>query len=401
MVTEERLIKAATHLYRHILKTHWNGQAVSGPDPGIRFNARIGRFIKGYLSFMPWGDNMAYAQAQKYWVLDNWLMADLGLIPTDEGQQVAVACSERLRAVQTDEGYWEHPNLEWRGRIQTVEGNYASMALLETYMRTGKKSLLEGARKWYEYAVEHIGFQNVDGSLAINYFGNIPGERVPNNAASALRIFAQLAIAADDDKYLAECPGMIKFLKEVQLDSGMLPYAVANPNVKGHEDRIYFLCYNYNAFQFLNVLDYYHFTNDESVMPILDGLARFVSTGITEQGAAWYDAHKRTPEVLYYAAASAAALSQATALGLGNYHELAQRAYNHVLNQQKPNGNMAYYSRYNYKLLQDRRSYPRYLSMILYHLLLEIKQQRYITTPPTTMADNITGQVPLNHAVKV
>ncbi|MEM7031898.1 MAG: hypothetical protein AAF629_20255 [Chloroflexota bacterium] len=376
MVTEERLIKAVTSLYQHILKTHWQNNAVIGPDPGIRFNARIGRFIKGYLGFMPWSDNMAYAQAQKYWVLDNWLMVDLGLIPTQEGKKVAAACSERLRNVQTPEGYWEYPNLEWRGRIQTVEGNYAAMALLETYSRTRTDNLLEGARMWYDYAVEHIGFQEVDGGLAINYFGNIPGERVPNNAASTLRIFAQLAKETQNDQYLEYCPGMIKFLKDVQLENGLLPYAVANPNIPSHEDRIHFLCYNYNSFQFLNILDYFKFTNDDSVMPILDGLARFVSTGITDQGAAWYNSHKQNPEVLYYAAAAAATLSQATELGLGDYKNLANRAYTHVLNQQKPNGNMAYYSRNNYKLLQDRRSYPRYLSMILYHLLLEIKRVR-------------------------
>jgi hypothetical protein len=41
------------------------------------------------------------------------------------------------------------------------------------------------------------------------------------------------------------------------------------------------------------------------------------------------------------------------------------------LSQQRQDGGFAFYSRHNYGFLRDTRSYPRYLSMILNHLLRE------------------------------
>lgn len=376
MINRRKLEDASVQLYNHILRTHWTGDAVCGSDPGIRFNSRVGRFIKGYLNFLPWGDNMAYAQAQKYWITDNWMMHDLGLVDQEQCRQVAIAASERLSRVQHSAGYWEHPNPEWKGRIQTVEGNYGAIGMLETYARTRDESLLEGAIKWYDYAVEHIGFQDDNGALAINYFGNVHNGMVPNNAASAIRVFAQTAKAAQDERFLEYCPGLVKFLIESQVDTGMLPYKLAHPDDHEIKEWIYFLCYNYNAFQFLNIMDYYKLTQDELVLPVLEGLARFISTGISEYGAAWYDANNQYPEVLYYTPVAAAALSSATTMDLGNYRDLADLSYSYTLSCQKPDGNMTHYSRKNYGFLQDRRSYPRYLSMILNHLLMEVRRLR-------------------------
>jgi hypothetical protein len=71
----------------------------------------------------------------------------------------------------------------------------------------------------------------------------------------------------------------------------------------------------------------------------------------------------------------ARALSQATAVGIADYRPLAERAYRRVLSQQQEDGGFRFYSRANYGLLSDRRSYPRYLCMILFHLLDEIQVQ--------------------------
>ncbi len=386
MIERQRLLDAATKLHQHIREQHWTGEAVVGPDPGIRFNARIGRFIKGYLPFLPWKDNLIYAQAQKYWILNNWLMVDLGLPNSEDYRDTAIACADYLQRVQKPEGYWEYPNPEWRGRWATVEGNYASMGMLETYSRTKKTTLLQGAKKWYDFAVESIGFQEVNGELAINYFGNVAGPRVPNNAASALRIFGMLADAANDERYLEKCPGMIKFLTNVQLETGELPYAVPGPD-SPTDERIHFLCHQYNAFQFLNIADYYGFTGDESVLPILDRLADFIATGVTETGGCRYDCNHKMPDVAYYGAAAGAALSRASSMGFGNYDQLSDRAYRRILSLQKNDGSIAFYSQNNYKLLKDVRSYPRYLSMILYHILLEAQKMDQLN-PATIVQDS-------------
>ena len=118
-VTNEDLTRASRGLYRYLLDTHWNGYALAGPDPGIRFNARIGRFVKSYLHALPWRDALVYAQAQKYWIMSNWRMAEGNLIDARHAQSVAVACAEYLLAIQHAKGYWEYPNQEWKGRSDT------------------------------------------------------------------------------------------------------------------------------------------------------------------------------------------------------------------------------------------------------------------------------------------
>lgn len=365
----ESFVTAAERLAATIRRSHWNGRALAGPDAGIRLNARAGRFVKSYLPFLPWSDDLVYAQAQKYWIQANWLMADLQIGDPDLSRDTAVATAHYLLEAQRPEGYWEYPNPEWRGRIATVEGNYASIGLLETYCRTGETALLDAAARWYRYAVEHIGFQQEDGTLAINYFGNVPGGRVPNNSASALRTFAMLARASNDDRYLAEGGPMVRFLARYQTEGGELPYAVPGGIGQG---RPHFLCYQYNAFEFLNLADYWQLTRDDGIWPVLERLAPFIAAGVTPSGAARYDCDHDRPEVPYYTAAVAAALSRATQLDIGDYRDLAERAFARVLSQQRPDGGF-FFSTGNYGMLTDRRSYPRNLAMILSHLLAEVQ----------------------------
>ncbi len=367
-VTVHTLLDAVGRLHDNLLKKHWNGQALVGPDSGTRFNARIGRFIKSYLEFLAWSDSYVYLQAQGYWILANWLIADL----LDDGQHkdIASACSEYVLAAQCPEGYWEYPNPEWKGRIATVEGDFAALGLLESYCRTQQESLLVGAKNWYRFLVNKVGFQANDGLLAVNYFANVPTGMVPNNTTLTLLTLAKLADATNDGQYLELREGMVAWLSQVQLPSGELPYAVESSEGKG---RRHYLCYQYNAFEFLDLVEYYRITGDQAMWPVMEKLASYLSTGVTESGAARYDCDRETPEVPYYTAAIGAALSQATELGLGNFRPLADRAYRRVLSQQRADGGLEFFSRGNYGLLTDRRSYPRNLSMILYHLLLEMQ----------------------------
>lgn len=367
----EELTAAAQRLYGYLLKTHWRDPFVIGPDPGIRFNARIYRFAKSYTRSIPWRDDLIYAQAQKYWIDANWRAADLAIPGSEDAPAIAAACSQYLCEAQRPEGYWEYPNPEWKGRIATVEGNYASIGMLLTHARTGDERLLAAAERWYDYAVNHIGFQMRGDTLAINYFGNVAGGRVPNNSASAVRTFALTAVAADDDTYLEYCHPMVRFMASEQLDTGELPYGVIG--VTGGQ-RVHFLCYQYNAFEFLNIADYHDLTKDNQALPILSKLAGYLANGIDNVGAARYACNTDDPEVVYYTAAVGAALSRATDLGFGDYEGLAERAFARVLSQQRSDGSFPYSLR-NHRLLSDQRSYPRYLSMILTHLLMEIERR--------------------------
>jgi len=370
-VSSGDLIAASERLYSFLLETHWQDPVITGPDPGIRFNARVYRFGKSYTGFLPWRDNLVYAQAQKYWIDANWRAIDLSLPGSEVAPAIAVACAGYLHDAQRSEGYWDYPNPEWEGRIATVEGNYASIGMLLTHARTGDDRLLDGAKRWYNYAVNHIGFQRRGDSLAINYFGNVDGGRVPNNSASAIRTFALTAAAAGDDTYLEYCRPMVRFMASAQRETGELPYAVVG--ITGRQ-RIHFLCYQYNAFEFLNIADYHRLTGDAEVLPILRKLAGYLTDGITETGAARYACNTDDPEVVYYTAAVGAALSQASDLGFGDSRDLAERAFARALSQQRRNGSFPYSLR-NYRFLSDQRSYPRYLSMILAHLLMEVDRR--------------------------
>ena len=369
VIATETILDAAIRMHGHVLRNHWNGRALEGPDGGIRFNARFGRFIKSYLSFLPWTDNYRYLQAQGYWVVANWLMNDLA--GDHRCRDLAVACSDYVLSAQRPEGYWEYPNPEWEGRIATVEGNVATLGLLESYQRTRHEPLLEGAKNWYRFVIDRMGFQGQDGLLAVNYFANLGSLMVPNNSTLTLWVFARLAELTGDDQYLSRCPGMVAWLRLAQLQSGELPYGLAAP--AGGTNRIHFLCYQYNAFELMDLVQYYHITGDQTVWGIMEKLAQYLSRGITRSGAARYDCHHQKPEMPYYTAALGAALGQATALGLGDFSAESERAYARVLSQIRADGSTSFFSRGNYRWLADRRSYPRNLAMILYHLLLEVQ----------------------------
>jgi hypothetical protein len=355
------------------VRQHWNGEALEGPDSGIRFNSRIGRFVKSYSRFLPWSDRMIYFQAQAYWIKANWLLADMG---NREAERIALGCTEFVLSQQQPEGFWEYPNPEWKGRIATVEGCYGALGLLSTYERVRKQSLLHGAEKWYDFACHEIGFQGSEGDLAINYFYQKHGAKVPNNSTLALKMFAHLFGATGNHKFLSPCPGMVNWLGRVQLHTGELPYSLEGPRA-----RVHFLCYQYNAFELLDLLDYYRITADEHIVPIVKKLAGYLAGAVTPSGSVRFSCRRNQPEVLYYAAAVAAALSESAFHKVAPYADFASRAYEWVLEQQRKDGGFQFFSRGNYGILSDRRSYPRNLAMVLYHLLLRYQRFNKVEQP--------------------
>jgi len=363
-------LQPALALHQFLVKTHWNGKVLTGPDPGIRFNTRVGRFVKSYLSIVPWSDNLVYMQAQGYWIFDNWQIFDV--TNNEDAKSIALACADGVVALQQPEGYWEYPNPEWKDRIATVEGCFAALGLLETFSRHEDERYLDAARRWFEYVLSDIGFRKQENKAmwAINYFAHRSGDGggVPNNSTLLLWFLARMYQLTNESRCLEPCKKMIAWLAHVQLPSGELPYALGNSPDK---DKTHFLCFQYNAFEFMDLVHYHKITGDQDVWSILEKLSQYLSTGLTKEGKARFDCLHETPDVPYYTMAIATALSQATELELGNYRALAERAFKQVLSNQRDDGGLAYHSRKNYGCLTDRRSYPRYLAMILHHLLRE------------------------------
>ncbi len=357
---------AALQLHSYLLSHHTAQHALIGPDPGVRFNYRIGRFVKSYLPQITWRDHYYYLQTQAYWVMAN---TSLHHMTGDmRYRTLADECAQTIVARQRDDGAWDYPNPEWKGRIATVEGVWAAMGLLTAYQRNPLPQYLAGALRWHDYLIHQVGFQQLGDELAVNYFAGRAQARVPNNATLVLALLALLTQTTGERSYLDPAPGLLTFLRRVQLTSGELPYAVGGSDNPGYY-RQHLQCYQYNAFQCLDLIAYYTSAGDETVLPIIEGLLNFLSQGIADEGYAYYDCTQPKRRVMYHAAALGAAFTQAAALGMAQYREQAERAFAYVMAAQRSDGSFQH-SQQDYGLLADRRSYPRYLAMILCHLLV-------------------------------
>ena len=186
-----------------------------------------------------------------------------------------------------------------------------------------------------------------------------------NNSALVLRFLAALADATGESGDLNPCAGLLTFMQRAQNSSGEFPYSLGADIA---EDRPHFQCYQYNAFQCLDLMAYYEMTGDPVAASLFLRTLKFLAAGLAADGHAPYDCGENRRQVTYHTAVLAAAFDQACRLGIGDYGPLSARAFNYLLQLQRSDGGFAY-SRRDYRILQDRRSYPRYLAMILYHLL--------------------------------
>jgi hypothetical protein len=359
-------ISAAKRLFAHLESRHLSSDcALVGPDPGVSLNLRFTRFLKSYTRALPWRDRLYYLQAQAYWIIDNIELFKL----TGDARygDLAVRCAQVVAERQRPEGYWDYPQAEWKGRVATVEGCFGALGLLEAFGISRDAKFLEGAKRWHEFMVNQIGFQQAgERGLAVNYFSNVGRGMVPNNATLALWLEAALSKAMGEERFAEHVTGLIDFLAECQLDTGELPYVVGSEQGAG---RVHYLCFQYNAFQFLDLAEYHEVTTDECVLPIMRKLAEFLSQGITVHGDARHDCESNWPRMHYFTAAVTAALSCADYLGLGDYSATAARGCERVYALQRSDGGYDY-SLGDYGFLSDRRSYPRNQAMILRHLLI-------------------------------
>lgn len=362
MGTREQLINAAERLHAHLRRRHYARGLVHGPDAGVRFNLRAWRFLKSALDFLPWRDNHVFMQTQGYWILANWMLHEVTGEP--RYRDVALESAEATLKLQQVEGFWVYPLPERKHLIATVEGDWGAIGLLASYAREPRDEFLAGARRWHDFLVRFIGFQEHLRGKAINYFDK-PRGKVPNNSVEAAWLFLRFWKATGEERFLDHVDALLDFVAAVQLPSGELPYVVASPYEAGRE---HYLCFQYNAFQFLKLAWAVKLRPDLPARSVLPALARFLAQGFTESGACAADCSHAKPEVDYYTAALAAALWEAEELGLAPSAGLSRRCYARTLECQRPDGSFIY-STGDYGFLRDTRSYPRAQAMTLYHLL--------------------------------
>jgi len=356
-------LDAATDLYEYVLRTHWDGQKLVGPDPIGKIHWRVTRFVRSYLPFLPREDAYIYLQGQAYWIRSNIQLHRLTGDPVH--MERVRQCADYIVQAQPEDGAWRHPPI-WgrRGFVSTVEGVWASLGLMAAYRETAVPAYREAAERWYGFQVTRLGFQPTgNDGLAANYYAHSEN-KVPNVTTMLIWLTAELADRTGDDRFLQYTKQMCRFIIDSQMESGELPYEVGA--------RPHFMCYQYNSFQFLDLAFYYDLTGDEDMLPVLERLARFLATGVTTEGSCRYNCHAVHPEINYWTGAIGAALLKAKRMQLGDYSALSDRAYERLLGKQEVDGRF-HFSERNYKLLRDRRSYPRYLSMILNHLLYRVE----------------------------
>jgi hypothetical protein len=231
------------------------------------------------------------------------------------------------------------------------------------------------------------GFQAKDDTLAVNYFADRPGLRVPNNSALVLRLLAEMADVTGDVGYRAQCEGLLKFMLEVQLDTGEIPYGVKG--LGGGGDRIHFQCYQYNAFQTIYLMRYYELTGDVAVLPAIQRVLDYLTHGMDKNGRPYFDCSHPRRAITYHASALGHTFLKATQMGFGDYLSLSDRAFGYTLRLQKPNGSFPH-SKGDYAILQDHRAYPRYLAMILFHLI-ELAASQVAPAPASVLHPTARG----------
>jgi hypothetical protein len=367
---KEKLIESARRLHSYLVKEHWDGKALRGPTPGVRWNLRLWRFVKAYAPFIEWHDDCVSYQGQGYWIVGNWLLHRL--TKEDEYGEIALASSRFVIESQRDNGSWPNPIPERKHLVTNIEGLWASAGLLATHNRAGDQSCLEGAQAWYKFMEEHIGYQrHGENALAVNYF-DVPRGKVPNNSTAAVWFLSELAEATGARGPLEKTEPLLSFLADVQGESGEMPYEVPG---EGYTRSIpHYQCFQYNAFQLADLYHFWKRTGADAAAQIASGLASFLAGGVTPDGACRHSCSADHPKVIYHAHTLAYALSCASRWGLGDYTELSRRAYEWTLAQQRPDGSFPF-SYGDYRVLRDTRPYPANLAMAVFHLASEAGEE--------------------------
>jgi hypothetical protein len=143
---------------------------------------------------------------------------------------------------------------------------------------------------------------------------------------------------------------------------------VDSPLEKGRD---HYLCFQYNAHQFIHLCRSELLRPGLGAKPILTKLWEFLRSGVRPNGSCASDCASVDgggPEVNYYTAALGSALHYAYRLGVDPNDETAQRCFGRALARQRPDGSFGF-STGNYGFLRDDRSYPRYQAMTMFHLL--------------------------------
>jgi hypothetical protein len=282
----------------------------------------------------------------------------------DSASQRAIELAgDYLLAHQRPDGAWS-----WGGnarQVATFEGNAATIGLLQAYWATGRAQYADGARRWIEYLLAREAFRPIGDGVYAPYWSH-RDIVVPNVSAEILWVLSEVnkvwPVAGVEDLAGA----LVRFLTNVQRSSGELPYRIANVSAT---ERVHYLCYQYNAFEFLAIARFAENTGNLAALPLLHHLATFLLGGVGPNDSSRASCLFAYPELDYYSAALALALRRAEPFIGAEARAKANNLTNRLLSVQRADGSFSHSRRdYSLPFLSDRRSYPRTQAIVGYAL---------------------------------
>lgn len=358
--------RAIERTWSFLVETAWHDHMLQGSDPVGRINGRVWRFVDYYLP--NWRRQRAYAfmQTQAYWIRANWLL----YLTSGNARYRAVArdCMDAVIEKQRDDGAWEYPliSYERKGLVATVEGAWVSIGLLTGYSHERDTRYLAAVQRFLAFLERSMGYESFHhetyGSCkAINYYWPRPRGMVPNNSLIMLNLWTLYYQVSDDETYLKNYDEVRNFLYASQTSDGEFWYV--------YPKRQHYLCFQYNAYAFIDLVMAYRRNRDEQLMPLIQRSIDFLRRGQLSNGACAHRCGGARPEFDYYTAVLAQAYLEGYQLGLGDdLLERHDRAMHHLLDRQLKDGSWMHSDGDYGGFLADGRPYPRYLAMTLFHL---------------------------------
>lgn len=287
--------------------------------------------------------------------------------------QRAIKSLDWIVKTQSKRGFWYYNIPGWKNKIALVDGDTAALALFNGYLLLKNSNYLKSALKWCDLIISRKCYNLTSKKgLCFNYFINEEKTSLtPNVTTFALRVLGNAYQITRDNKYIKLTPKAIKFLKKSQLSSGELRYNV---------DKEHYRCPQYNAFEFLDLNDYYECTNDKTVINMMKKIIEYLIPKVNIDGSVPFSCNKKLPLIYYHSTVVGAAL--AVGYKLINKDICLQNALKcakFVTTHQLSDGAIPYGKKTLLKIFNEKISYPRVTAFIGYHLSIineELKRNK-------------------------
>lgn len=370
------MLTAVEQISDSIEKYRANNGCIQEAAMGVGLNGRMVRLINNGLYFLKLPILFKSTTAA---CNGNVALMNIKLFEKNDQEEYGDRARKSLDwilSTQTQQGYWYYNIPGWKNKISVVDGDTAALALLKGYKVLNNRDYLDAALKWCNNILTNKSYTiTPKGGLSFNYFIN-GGKTAftPNATTITLRALGGAYQVTQEEKYLKLVPKAIEFLNNSQLPSGELRYNI----YKEH-----YSCPQYNAFEFIDLYDYYKATNDDGVTKLMKDLIEYLIPKVNDDGSVPFGCFHEQPLIYYHSAVVGAALASGYELnGKRICLKNADKCINFVLSHQNKDGTISYGRKALLKIFNDNVLYPRPTAYIGYHLLIiweQLKKENFLS----------------------